>query len=349
MPFSKLFKSNFFIRLKSWEYWPFWVVQLPLVFYWLFLSLKARSFVFFAGSNPGITLGGMLGESKYAIMKNISPQLKPKTLLITSPASLVGLLKTIQQHELSFPLVFKPDIGERGFMVKRIYSEAQAEEYIRNTKVNFLVQELVDLPVECGVFYARHPNEPLGKVTSIVLKEMLAVKGDGVSTLRKLILENDRAKLQWMRLKEVYAEELQTVLPQEKVVELNSIGNHCLGTKFIDGCHLITDEISLSFDLISKQLDGFFFGRFDLKCASIDDLINGNVKILEVNGCGAEPAHIYNPGYPLTRAYGVLFRHWNTMYAISEANRKSGFDYPSFGEALKIYKHFQTAMSNRLE
>lgn len=342
--FKRMSRHNFFIRLKSWEYWPFWVVQLPLVLYWLWLSLRARSLLFFSGSNPSIVLGGMLGESKFSILKRVPDHLIPKTIFIEMPITLNDVMKAIDKNNLQFPLVFKPDIGERGFMVKRIYSIEDAEFYLRDVKVNFLVQELIDLPIESGVFYTRFPDEPDGKVTSLVFKEMLSVAGDGESTVQQLIFKKERAKLQWETLKATHRPILTNVIPAGQTLELNPIGNHCLGTKFLDGNQQITDELSRTFDSISKQIDGFYFGRIDLKCASLEDLTTGNVKIMEVNGCGAEPSHIYQPGFSLWKAYEVLFMHWKNIFIISNQTKKRGFVYPTFREGVTIYQKFKTKM-----
>ena len=46
-----------YIRLTSWEYWPFGIVQAPIFIYWLWLSIKARTPFFFSASNPGIQIG----------------------------------------------------------------------------------------------------------------------------------------------------------------------------------------------------------------------------------------------------------------------------------------------------
>jgi hypothetical protein len=88
----------------------------------------------------------------------------------------------------------------------------------------------------------------------------------------------------------------------------------------------------------------FYFGRYDLRCASWDDLTKGSVKILEVNGCGAEPAHIYQPGFPLWKAYKVLYTHWKNLYRISQQNRKRGVPVPSFREGYRIFKKHRAAM-----
>lgn len=286
----------------------------------------------------------MFGESKYEVLMQLPEYLRPKTILVPLPVTADDVMEKIRLAGLDFPLIFKPDYGERGFMVKRILSNNDVARYLAKIKSSFLIQELIDLPVECGVFFTRLPNEDKGRVTSVVLKEMLAVVGNGTATLQELILARDRAKLQWVLLKEAHQDRLEEIIKTGESVELNSIGNHCLGTKFLNGNHLISASMSESFDRISKQMGEFYFGRFDLRCASLEDLSKGNVKILEVNGCGAEPAHIYQPGFSLWKAYKVLFTHWNNLYQISQQNRKRGIPVTSFREGRRIYKEYRLAM-----
>lgn len=344
MQFARsIWRSNFFIRLRSWEYWPFGVVQFPLIIYWLWLSLKARSLFFFSASNPSILLGGMFGESKHDVLKHVPVHLLPKTYFIEIPITPDQLL-VVLHTQFTYPVIFKPDIGERGYRVKRIFSDDEAVHYLSTAPGNFIIQELIDLPLECGVFYTRFPDAERGHVTSLVLKEMLAVTGDGRSTLRELILQQERAKLQWPRLQQQFAGQLNSVVARGKNFELNPIGNHCLGTKFLDGNSLIDEQLSYSFDAISKAIGDFYFGRYDLKCASIDDLKKGNVKIMELNGCGAEPAHIYHPGFSLWKAWGVLFIHWKNLYRISVQNNRRGVPYTSFSDGIKIFKTFKATV-----
>jgi hypothetical protein len=340
---QKIIHSNFFIKLRNWEYWPFGIVQFPVIIYWLWLSLRSRSLVFFSASNPGIAMGGMLGESKYDVLKKIPSRYKPKTILIKSPSSREGVRERLTAEGFSLPVIFKPELGERGFMVKRIHHENDIEQYLEKIKVNFLVQELVELPLEFGVFYMRFPSWQKGKVTSVVMKEMLSVIGDGRSTLQQLIQKKDRAKLQWDKLKHTYEPRLMEILPQGQKFELVSIGNHALGTKFLDGNYLINERLSATFDQISKQIDGFYFGRFDLRCASIENLYEGKVSIVELNGCGAEPAHIYDPDFKLHKAIRVLISHWKNIFEIARENHKLGVKYISHKEARDLYRKFKAA------
>jgi hypothetical protein len=338
---QRLSHSNFFIKLTHWEYWPFGIVQGPFFLYWLWLSLKARSLFFFSASNPSILMGGMMGESKFDVLKLVPEEVKPKTILISVPATAQTVIERMRTNGLSFPVVFKPDLGERGWMVDRIDNEEEAKDYLSRIKIDFLIQELVALPLEFGVFYVRMPDQESGKVVSITAKEFLSVMGDGKKTLAELIQFKDRAKLQWSTLRIRFANELSHVPHRGEKIELGAIGNHCLGTTFLNGNNLITPQLNKSFDRISKQVNGFYFGRYDLRCASIEDLENGKVKVVELNGCGAEPAHIYHPGASLVDALRVLCVHWRTMYRISKLNHERGVPYLSFIEGRSIFKKFK--------
>jgi hypothetical protein len=300
--------------------------------------------LFFTASNPSIFMGGMLGESKFDILKRIPRDYIPNTALIRIPTTPDAVLETVQKNGFVFPVIFKPDIGERGYMVKRINNEQEITDYLKKIKTHFIIQELVDLPLECGVFYMRYPNKSNGVITSLVLKEMLFVQGDGQSTLEELILGKDRAKLKWETLKHTYSSQLNQVIPAGEEFVLNAIGNHCLGTKFINGEKFINDKLTKTFDDMSKQIDGFYFGRYDLRTASMEDLYNGKVKIMELNGCGAEPGHIYEPGYSLFKALNVLYHHWRNLFLISRENRRQGVKYLTIKEGWRAYQTFKSVI-----
>ena len=114
--------------------------------------------MFFTASNPGIEMGGMFGESKYEILNKIPKGLIPKTVVIELPTDAQTVSRILSDKGYSFPVIFKPDLGERGFMVKRINNEGDISEYLDKVRVRFLVQDLVTLPMEFGVFYHRQPQ-----------------------------------------------------------------------------------------------------------------------------------------------------------------------------------------------
>jgi hypothetical protein len=341
---EKVTRSNFLIRLRNWEYWPFGIIQFPAMVYWLWLSCRARSLVFFSASNPGIPMGGMLGESKYHVLRNIPQQYVPTTLFIEPPVTASSVSARMAAAGLKLPVIFKPDLGERGYMVKKIGTTDEIDQYLRNMNASFLIQEWISLPLEYGVFFIKFPDEVKGKVISLVAKEMLSVTGDGKATLQELILGKDRAKLQWKKLRIMYRERLNAVIPAGQKMELVSIGNHAQGARFINANHLINERLSENFDSIGRSVPGFYFGRFDVRCSSLEDLYEGNVKIMELNGCGAEPGHIYDEDFPLWEAFRAPVVYWKYIFMISRANREKGVDYISFREALAHYRKFKSCV-----
>jgi hypothetical protein len=120
-------------------------------------------------------------------------------------------------------------------------------------------------------------------------------------------------------------------LPLYEKLVLEPIGNHCRGTKFLNGNYLINSNLVQVFDKIAKPIDGFYIGRFDLKVNSIEDLNDGlNIKIMELNGVSSEPAHIYDPTTFIFKAYQALFNHYKLIFIIAKQNIELGNQYVPF-------------------
>jgi hypothetical protein len=333
------FNTPFLIRLRHWEYWPFAVVYFPVFFYYLWLAIKARSPFFFSASNPSIKTGGLLGESKADIMARISDEFKPQTWLLSASATVADVLALVAENKISYPLIAKPDVGERGWRVEKIADQSSLIAYLNSSPGDFLIQEYVDEPLELGVFYYRLPGQLQGVVSSIVQKEFLSIRGNGVNCIEELIMQNERAILQLPTLTAKYGHLFHNVPAPGEVITLVPIGNHSKGTKFLNANHLICPELNRLFDQISQPIEGFYFGRYDLRCRSVADLYAGkHIRILELNGAGAEPAHIYHPGFSLWEAYRVLFHHWRVLYDISRENHRRGVAYMTLREALRIWR-----------
>lgn len=313
----------FFIKLFNWEYWPFNVVYGPLFLYWFFLCLKARSFFFFNTSNPTIKNGGFLMESKKEIYDLIPADLYPNTLFFKANTPIEIVLKEIGQSELKFPVVGKPDIGMKGMMVKKIENKDDLQSYAMNSKVDFLIQEFVPYQNEVGIFYYRYPNEEKGYISGIVKKEFLAVVGDGVSTVDQLLLKNKRAVLQLPVLRRSEKDKMNIVLKNGEELILVPYGNHVRGAKFLDDSRLIDEDLTNTIDSICKKVNGFYFGRLDIRFNSWEELKQGkNFSIIELNGSGSEPTHIYDPKHSVFWAWKEITKHWKILYRISKMNHQ---------------------------
>src|SRR6185369_4108747 len=262
---KRILYQPFFIRLFNWEFWPFNVVYGPLFLYWFFLSLRARSFFFFNTSNPRIKNGGFLMESKKEVYDLIPFEYYPATLLFKTSSSTQEILALIKQRNLKYPLIGKPDIGMKGMMVKKLENEKELLSYAENSKVDFLIQEFVPFKNEIGIFYYRYPNEERGHISGIVRKELLTVTGDGISTVEQLLLKNKRAVLQLQVLRKVEQDKMDIVLRKGEELVLVPYGNHVRGAKFLDHSQLIDEELTVTMDSICTKVNGFYFGRLDIR------------------------------------------------------------------------------------
>lgn len=325
------------IRLAHWEYWPFWAVYLPVYFYWAWLALKARSAFFFNTANPLITNGGFLMESKKEIYDFMPPSLYPKTVLIKKNQK-AELWKSFRLSGLNFPAVAKPDIGMKGLGVAVVKDEAELQAYASYSNVDFLVQDFVAFENEVGIFYVRMPGESKGRITGIVGKAFLAIEGDGLSSMEELLWKNDRAVLQWQALQQQYGSGLKTVLPKGETFILVPYGNHARGAKFIDLSHQIDERLSAVVDKVAQSIPEFYYGRLDVRFQSWEELRQGTAfSIIELNGAGSEPTHIYDPQHSLFFAWKEITRHLNFLYCISRQNRKGqGLQYLSLKEGLAM-------------
>jgi hypothetical protein len=320
---KRILYHPFFIKLFHWEYWPFHVVYAPIYFYWFWLCLKARSFFFFNTSNPSIINGGFLMESKKAIYDIIPDAYYPATLFFKTGTSKDEVLDVIQRKQLKFPLVGKPNIGMQGLSVKKLETPKDVIEYTLDSKVDFLVQEFVPFKNEVGIFYYRYPNEKKGHISGIVSKEFLSVTGDGVSPIIDLLKQDKRYVLQLPVLKKTYGNQLMEVLNEGEEFVLVPYGNHVRGAKFVDASHLIDEQLTNSIDAVCQQVSGFYYGRMDVRYNTWEELRKGkNFSIIELNGAGSEPTHIYDPKHSIFFAWKEIIRHLNILWKISRINHK---------------------------
>ncbi len=330
----------FFIKLFNWEYWPFNIVYGPIYMYWFWLCIRARAVFFFNASNPSIKNGGFLLESKKEIYDLIPQKYYPQTLLMGKEVASEDLRRQIDMSGLVFPLIAKPDIGMRGLGVKKIDTMDALVSYANESRVDFLVQQFIPLENEVGIFYYRLPGESKGHITGIVGKEFLAVTGDGVKTIEALLQEDKRFILQLKTLRKLFGKELQHVLPNGEKYLMVPYGNHCRGAKFLDVTDLVDEELVLFIDEVCQQIPGFYFGRMDIRYNTWEEFKQGkNFSIIELNGAGSEPTHIYDPGHSIFFAWKEIIRHWNILLKVSMLNHRSKqIPYMSLLSGLKMFK-----------
>lgn len=60
--------------------------------------------------------------------------------------------------------------------------------------------------------------------------------------------------------------------------------------------------------------------------------------IIELNGAGGDPTHIYDPKHSLFFAWKEIVRHWFILYRISAANHRLGVKYMTYTEGAAMFK-----------
>jgi hypothetical protein len=329
-------------RMVRWEFWPPWIFYPPVLVYILWLGLRHRGLTVFTAANPAILAGGFIGESKMEILDNLSHAKEHVACarLITSALDIDERIERAQafmaEYDLSFPVVLKPNAGQRGSGVAVVRSPEEMEDYLRRSAVDTIIQEHV-AGLEFGVFYYRHPDQERGRIFSITEKRFPAVTGDGRSTLERLILADERA----VAMARFYLSKNESRLwetPDEgERVQLVEIGTHCRGAIFLDGEWVKTNMLEEAIERISRGFAGFYYGRFDIRARSIEDFKEGkNFKIIELNGVTSEATHIYDPRNSLLDAYRVLFKQWRVAFEIGAANRRRGVRPTSARELAKL-------------
>ncbi len=328
-------------RATRWEFWPMALFQLPVVLHWLWLGLRHRHLTLFTAANPGIPAGGFVLESKSEILAAIGErEVVPRFVKLVLPdAAHERVPQVLAEHAargFGFPVVGKPDVGERGEGVTILRDAAALEQWAHVAPREAILQEYVP-GEEFGVFYVRPPAAAAGEIFSITSKVFPTVTGDGRRTLEELILADDRAVCMAKLYLEKNAARLDDVPAPGERVRLVEIGNHCRGTVFRDGRALATPQLAARIETIARSFPGFHFGRFDLRAPSLEDFQAGRgLRVIEVNGVTSEATHIYEPGASLIEGYRTLFRQWRLAFAIGDANIRRGARATGFGELLHL-------------
>ena len=289
-------------RRVRWEFWPAWMVYPPVVLYILWLGIKHRGPTVFTAVNPAMPCGGLAGESKSAILRSFPEGTLEvaRFHVIESHGAIEQRLAAVdafmEREHLQFPIVLKPDVGERGQGVAVVRDRTAAADYLLHCGEPVIAQEYVG-GSEYGLFYVRNPSDPRGRIISITAKHLTSVLGDGSRSLEELILADDRAVCMAPFFLRRLAEQLGEVPASGACVRLTELGTHCRGARFTDGWSEVWSEaLEARIDALSRKFDGFFFGRYDVRTPSAEALRDdGEFKVLELNGVTSESTHIFDP------------------------------------------------------
>ncbi|WP_340064776.1 hypothetical protein [Ascidiimonas aurantiaca] len=325
-------------------------LYLPIIPHIVKLGYNARNLSFFTAVNPGLKNGGFVNASKYEVLKQIPDKFLPKTLYIDPSRQKEEIITALETNGwYKYPLIAKPDVGERGYGVCKINNVSELIQYRKHAKSFYLLQEFVDMPLEVCILYYRMPGASRGNISSIGFKEFLKVTGNGKNTLYELIVNNTYIK-QNINLKQYlkkHASRLHEVPEAGHEVRITDVASRGTGVLFKNYNHLYSEKLVSVFDRISKPVNGFYYGRYDIKVNSFEELQRGeNIKILELNGVNGQPIHCYDPEFSKAQFIKEMKKHWDIIYNISTANIEKYHLKPSSLTLLKdIIQHINKYQS----
>jgi membrane protein DedA with SNARE-associated domain/pimeloyl-ACP methyl ester carboxylesterase len=333
------------LRLTRWEFWPALPVYFPVFFYGCYLAVKHRGSTLWAMCNPGMQpLSGLALESKSEILAALNSEAELVADWACIQASdtveprMVQLDAFRREQVIDWPLVLKPDVGQRGEGVAVIRNVADARHYLAANHEPVIAQRFIP-GAEFGVFYYRMPGDVKGQIFSITEKVLPELTGDGIRTIERLILDDARAVAQAKHYLKVNADRLEAVPAQGDKVRLVELGTHCRGAIFLDGNRFASETLAARLDDLLSSYEGFYFGRFDLRVPSGERMQAGEAfKILELNGVSSESTDIYDPKNSLLAGWRKLCRQWRLAFEIGAANRDAGAQVVRWSEIFSVLR-----------
>lgn len=310
---------------------PKWLICIPLVVQWLWLSLRYGSATLPSSANPAITAGGLVGEAKLEYFRGMGPLARAVTArhcaLPPARQSLAGLRAAMVQAGLVFPVIVKPDLGMCGFGVRLVSDESALLAYLALFPPNqqLVLQEYLPQEGEAGIFYAREPGAAEGRIIGLALRYFPRVTGDGSTTLAQLIAADPRARRVQGRADHDGVPDADRVPARGEVVRLATIGSTRVGGLYRDGAACITPALMAAVDAIARDMPSFYAGRFDVRFDDLQQLAEGRgLRIMEVNGAGSEAIQAWDPDIGLLAAFRIIFAKQRVLFAIGAANRRRG-------------------------
>jgi hypothetical protein len=314
-----------------------WATTAPLAPWIAALALR-HGWRAIAAANPGMPDGGLVGESKFDILTTL-----PRRWTVPSARIESGALETRlravaafwEQPAVAFPLILKPDVGQRGSGVRKVSSMAEAAAYLRDAAYPVVAQPWHPGPFEAGIFYWRHPEAERGQIFSITDKVFPEISGDGVRSSRRW-----SAHPRFARQAPVFRDDMPPCVgacwhpanDSRWARSATTARARCSGAGRTSGPRRsmpVSTTSHAGFGLLHRALRRAIQrpGRF---------MAGEDLAIIELNGVTAEPTDVYDPDRSVTSAYRSLFEQWRLVFEIGAANRRRGHAGASLGRLLRL-------------
>ena len=327
----------------AWRYWPKNAIYTPLASAVMLYGFLRRGKTFYCtAANPKLIMGGLAEDSKFEVYKNIPSKYLPTTVFIPKAANWEFVIETFEQNNLVFPVYVKPDIGEGGSGVEKIYAFDGLKEYYQNHHINFIIQNCIPYSMEFGVMV--HDANGRIEINSLTERAHFQLIGDGKHSISELIYLNKTYRLRSKKILKASGEDGSRILNADEVFRPFSLGNWSYGATFIDRREWITEELRAIFQTVNDEIGMIHVGRYDILTPSFEALQRGQFQIVEINGIKAEVIHVFDPKFNFFTAYFDIFRHWQKIFKICKRNVIDGAKPTEFAVAKS---HMQAHFRNR--
>ena len=300
---------------------------------WLLLAVRHRSLTLPSAANPSLDAGGLWGESKsqgLALFGPTGQRFLPSHAIVDCVPGTDRVEVALAQMDaagLGFPVVAKPDRGYQGWGVRLLTSADELADYLalQPDHARVMLQALIDMPGEAGVFYIRQPGEAKGRIVSMAYVYPPHVIGDGQRSVAELVAADPILQANADIYRKRQPETWDRVLADDEFHMLTNARSARLGAVYRDAMADVTPELETVIDRITREIPDFHFGRFDIRFTSPEELRQGRgFRIVELNGAGAEMLYIWVGTGTAMNAWRCLWQQYRTLFAIGARMRKLG-------------------------
>ncbi|RKF14557.1 D-alanine--D-alanine ligase [Alginatibacterium sediminis] len=336
-------------KLSFYEFWPTWLVYIPVAIQWLLLSVRYRSLTLPLIANPRLPLSGMVGVGKSELFEQAQAKCAQQILTWFTHTrdsrdlnqQVLEIESQMHERQLTYPIVAKPDIGCRGIGVKLVHNRDQLAQclicYPNHSKL--LLQRLSSFQAEAGVFFVRDPRQQQGRIISMALKYTPFVVGDGISSLAQLVAQDARASQLTHLYQQRHAANWNSIIAKDEPYRLVFSASHSKGAIFTDAKDLVTEQLNQALNEIMQGLPEFHYGRLDIKFKNIDALKRGEqLEIVEINSASSESLHIWDSSTPFKEAMRALLYQYRLLFKFGDYQRQQGHKPPGLSKLLQHWR-----------
>ncbi|MBP3302847.1 MAG: alpha/beta fold hydrolase [Opitutales bacterium] len=337
------------------EFWPHFILTIPLMLHYLWQSVIHRSFTLFTLANRGLGAdGGLPSGSKFEhYTKFLSDKTNPEVAAVYVKTALVpvnenldarteDVLALMRENEIAFPCVMKPEIGDGGVGVCIVRSREHLRNWLEVNPDSAMVQEFVG-GNEYEIIWSRRPGRTDGRIQTVVEKDFVIVKGDGERKLEDLIWAGDKSVSNGKLFSKINFREANRVLEAGEPYALAPIGSRIKGANFVSRPELRAGTLADVIDRLADACGDVHYLVLDVRAESDADLADGkNIRITGVKGAGATAGTIFDGYVRMGMAYSRAFRQMNYCFGIGAEVRDEQGVNPEIS-AFRLFEMWGTA------